>query len=218
MAPHTPRKYPGLQRDFFHVIDTPQKAYILGFVIADGAIGSDGRSWCIGILERDRPLLVAIQSALGGGHIRAKRTWSYGHYRMLAILEIASKPMVHDLAALGVTRNKTHRAVYPPIALQLERHLIRGLYDGDGWIGERQFMLLGTEALLQGVQSAVLRHTGCLLTAAEHRGWPRLTGSRRDRPALAWMYEGATLSLTRKQAAWQAYWAARPPLPLQPPE
>jgi hypothetical protein len=47
---------------------------------------------------------------------------------------MSSKKMVNDLANLGVTPNKTFTLQYPTINETLEKHFLRGYFDGDGCI------------------------------------------------------------------------------------
>ena len=80
---------------------------------------------------------------------------------MLRLL-LCGKKLIADLNALGVYHDKSRTAVYPSVLHELERHLVRSLWDGDGYIGRRQFELIGTPVLLDGVVHAVQRHTGCV--------------------------------------------------------
>src|SRR5690348_11964490 len=56
-----------LNRSFFKEIDLPEKAYALGFLIADGCVHSDGRgAITISVVESDLVILLAIRDAMGG--------------------------------------------------------------------------------------------------------------------------------------------------------
>ena len=67
-----------------------------------------------------------------------------GVERLQKSLNLGGRKLVSDLNALGVHANKTLTATFPAIRPDLERHLVRGLWDGDGWVGKRQFSLIGT--------------------------------------------------------------------------
>ena len=122
-------------------------------------------------------------------------------------LELHGTELVQHLSALGVSPNKTHTATLPPVPAHLESHLVRGLWDGDGWIGKRAFSLIGPDALLEGTADAVERHTGLPLRFSPDRQFKRIQGARADRLVLQWMYSGATLALPRKMEKYQTYWA-----------
>ena len=194
-------------RSFFASIDSPEKAYILGFIIADGSIHRNGKSISIAIKEEDVGLLSHIRSSIGSqSPITAKHcTKGYGDHT-LSVLNICGVELVKDLTSLGVFHDKTTTATYPPIPRELESHLVRGLIDGDGSITKRYFVLIGTGALISGVRNAVYQHTGCLLTQRTVNGHWRITGNRRDRSALVWIFKGATLALDRKRQVYQQFW------------
>src|SRR5271157_2927622 len=156
-----------LDRSFFRTIDTPEKAYILGFIAADGCIHQNGKSLSIAITESDVDHLYAIRDAIGCNneiHAKAKRSSGYSGGRPLVVLNLCGVELVRDLAALGILPNKVSHLCFPSIPSHLESHLARGLYDGDGHINDRHFYLVGTTDLISGVQSSIQLHTGCLLS------------------------------------------------------
>lgn len=194
-------------RSYFKNIDTPEKAYILGFIIADGCVRQDGRDMTIAIKEEDVDLLVAIRDAIGStAPIHTKHcTKGYGDHR-LSVLHVCGVELVRDLVNLGVLHNKTTTATYPPIPYELDSHLIRGLIDGDGSIQQRHFSFIGTEPLVDSVRDTIMQHTGCQLTKGMVNGHCRIVGYKRDRSALVWIFKGATLALKRKSDIYQRYW------------
>ena len=212
--PRSPKQWGGntirwqTNRDYFAEIDTPAKAYILGFVIADGHLSKKGLE--IMVKESDADLLSAIAAETGCDAPLRTMTNSYDGSRMKRIALYGVK-IVSDLNKLGVFHDKSTTATYPAIDPALESHLVRGIWDGDGYIGPRMFELIGTSALLDGVVAAVQRHTDCLLRrrmSGRNRAYHYAYGSRRDGPALKWMYSGATLALPRKQEkASSEYWS-----------
>lgn len=200
-------------RDFFEHIDTPAKAYVLGFVLADGTMHRDGRTVTIALKESDADHLRVIADLLDSDTpIRRKvGVKPDGSPRALAVLYLCGRKLVSDLDALGVRHGKSVTATYPRVAGHLERHLMRGLFDGDGYIGPRQFSLVGTDALVGGATAAVLRHTGRALQI--RRGWRGhlyAVGYRKDRDVLSWMYSDGAISLERKAEAFRLYWNQAP--------
>lgn len=198
-----------LNRAFFQTIDTPGKAYILGFIATDGCIHRNGKSLSIALMESDIDHLQTIRDALGGTNEIHVKTSSSGYQagHRLAVLNLSSVELVRDLATLGIFPNKTFNLRFPVIPSHLESHLIRGLFDGDGHINSRHFYLVGTPDLLIGVQIAIQRHTGCLLSyRMANDTHARLTGYRRDRAALAWMYDNPPIALKRKHEKYRTFW------------
>jgi hypothetical protein len=90
---------------------------------------------------------------------------------------------------------------------------VRGIWDGDGWIGKYQFELIGTPALLDGVVDAAERHTGCVMRrrmSGKEGHYHYAYGTRRDAAILHWMYSGATIALERKLEKFRTYWPEIP--------
>lgn len=215
--PRSPRQWGGntirwqTNRDFFAEIDTPAKAYILGFVIADGHV-QDGLKVSISVKESDAGLLRQIADELGCEAPLRPTTNSYDGSRSMRVY-LCGKKLVTDLAVLGVHHDKSATATWPLIPPELEGHLVRGLWDGDGYIGKGQFELIGTSALLDGVVAAAQRHTGCLLRrrmSGKDKAYHYAIGTRRDTPVLHWMYSGAGIALARKREKFELYWSQVP--------
>lgn len=123
----TIRKYT-LKTDFFKKIDSPEKAYILGFLYADGYNNPEKRE--ISIVQKigSEDILYKIKSVLNySGPIRSKGT-------KFLELRIACKEMTDDLSNLGCMKGKSLNLKYPNIPSHLNNHFIRGVFDGDGSI------------------------------------------------------------------------------------
>jgi hypothetical protein len=216
--PRSPRQSGGntirwkTNRDFFTQVDTPEKAYILGFLIADGHIRKDGSKVQVSVKEADAGLLEMIARETGCDAPLRPTTNHYDGSRMLR-LNLCGIKLVSDLNALGVRHDKSQTATWPEIPAELEGHLVRGLWDGDGYIGKGMFELIGTAALLDGVVAAAERHTGCSLRrrlSGRDSAYHYAYGTRRDTAVLHWMYSGATIALERKREKFGLYWSEIP--------
>ena len=216
--PRSPRQSGGnttrwqTDRDYFAAIDTPAKAYILGFLIADGHIRKAGYKVEVSVKEPDASLLGAIARELGCDAPFGSMTNHYDGSPMRR-LYLCGQKLVTDLNNLGVYHDKSKTATYPAIDPALEGHLVRGLWDGDGYIGRAQFELIGTPALLDGVVAAAERHTGCSLRrrlGGRDRRYHYAYGTRRDTAVMHWMYSGADIALERKREKFLMYWPETP--------
>ena len=123
----------------FATIDTPEKAYWLGLLIADGYV-SDTRpdsQPIVGIQLVDKELLEKFRQFLGVKspllHIGKKTETCQTMYR----LAIHSKRMATDLAKYGVVPRKSNLTFLPILSHHLMSHMIRGICDGDGTISHR---------------------------------------------------------------------------------
>lgn len=118
-------------KNFFENIDTEEKAYWLGFIAADGNIRKDFHKLRIELNIQDKQHLEKFRSAIQGNMpikewIRLKNHSCY--------IEINSVKMCKDLFQYGITPNKSLslRIDFEKIPQELQHHLIRGYFDGDG--------------------------------------------------------------------------------------
>lgn len=116
--------------NFFKVIDTEEKAYIFGLVLSDGWVA--GKILGFTFQETDLDVLEKVKTSLKSNH---KISYKFYDYRKPQYtLSISSKEIADDLKALGITNNKSFDAYIPfdKIDPSLIRHVMRGIFDGDG--------------------------------------------------------------------------------------
>ena len=139
------RKYV-LDEHFFDEIDTPNKAYILGFLYADGCNSKTTNTITLGLNIKDKDILEKIQNAIGTNRplqesIYVKNTPHNSEKfveRHMVILSLSSKYMSDTVEKWGLIPRKTFDLVFPDfLAEDLYSHLIRGYLDGDGWVSLR---------------------------------------------------------------------------------
>lgn len=141
-----------LNSNFFKKIDTKEKAYVLGYWVADGYISKyiDNR-YVIGFSSNDIDLLENIRTCFcdfSGIHI-SKNGKNY-QYR------IYDYSLYNQLQKLGFDNKKSYTAIYPKIPKKFNFHFIRGVLDGDGciYISKQKWLTLefsGTEELLSEI-------------------------------------------------------------------
>jgi uncharacterized protein YerC len=128
----------------FKAIDTPDKAYWLGFINADGSIlgvnpGTLRLQVCLA--RKDREHLVKLRSFLG----TEREIWDYeaktigGVVRPYSRLICQERPVVVDLARLGILPNKTGKETPWDGPVGLMPHYWRGLVDGDGSVPGKSY-------------------------------------------------------------------------------
>lgn len=123
-------------QNYFENIDTPQKAYLLGFIATDGCIHKPKQEkqdiLRICIQENDKEILDLFKKELDTNKpIKLEERTATKHY---VSLEISSQKIVDDIRALGIDYAKTYKCVIPNISKELFPHFIRGYFDGDGSI------------------------------------------------------------------------------------
>lgn len=124
--------------DYFLKIDSKKKAYILGLLITDGWLGTDGT---VGFSSVDRFLTELIASEITWGH--GVTIIPSGHRRILGrtcntktAYQFAVKDsfLIESLNRWGLQVEKTGNEILPAVSDALESHLLRGILDGDGCI------------------------------------------------------------------------------------
>lgn len=127
-----------IDKDFFKEIDTEEKAYILGFFCADGAI-SNKKTFSVRIGLKDINLLLAIRKALKSNHAISIIAVSHGFLKkdgttsLACNLSITCPQIVSDIKNHNIPVDKTHELIFPSdIPPNLIKHFIRGYFDGDG--------------------------------------------------------------------------------------
>jgi hypothetical protein len=122
--------------DYFNVIDTPEKAYWLGFLMADGSISKNGYYCALSLATKDKDHLNKFAEIFNlpvhDGKRFDKRT---NHTYYWSTVTITNKYVVDTLINLGMCNNKTYRLetdLFINIPNEIKRDFIRGYFDGDG--------------------------------------------------------------------------------------
>lgn len=131
-------KISNCNEDYFEKIDNPNKAYLLGFITADGAITGkkdrDPGTCSIEIRDKDCDLLLFAQK-----EINPSATIIDCYYKNKRNKKISfnSKKICRDLSKYGIIKNKSKIIKEVPINFipkELLPYYFRGLIDGDGCI------------------------------------------------------------------------------------
>lgn len=204
-----------VEHGFFSALDSPNKAYLVGFIFADGnlRISKGNYALRISLHPKDLVLLEKIRDLLSPT-VKIRKT-SMG----LVSLEITSKQLFLDLGEIGVYPNKTYLDVVPKIPPRLYCHYLRGLFDGDGTVWQasktKQAMVSITNSVT--ICYDVLQQTRKFLsvggsyevrvgkTGHEHGRWT-LGGINQIRSFASWVYSDLTsLYLERKYMRFREY-------------
>lgn len=137
-----PRRTRMLNEDYFKTINTQEKAYLLGFIAADGCVSITSKTnprpnrLQVNISNKDRVVLELLKNELEcdyeiKDYIPHESTFSDN---MMSSLIINSIKLCDDLAKYGIVENKTGFEKLPKLPEKMYRHFIRGFLDGDGYI------------------------------------------------------------------------------------
>lgn len=128
-----------VNEDFFKCINTEEKAYILGFLCADGHIEKDRLTITVSIKDKD--ILEKIRYAMHSSHpikeVQRTNPYKKTNRETLTLVElmIGSVELVKPLFNMGLTTNKTYTLngdILKYIPKYLMRDFLRGYFDGDG--------------------------------------------------------------------------------------
>lgn len=142
------KEYPNIKfkpfvknKDYFDIIDSHTKAYILGFICADGALVSNNNgtiTLTITIKYDDKDILNVIKSELESNHklldIKRKSSYNSDKYIHHIRLALSDKKVVSDLMKHGITQRKslTMENIIENIPYEFRDSFIVGYFDGDG--------------------------------------------------------------------------------------
>lgn len=147
------RKY-NINLSYFNIINSEKKAYILGFLYADGYNQETKNQVRLTLHEQDIDILYKIKEELSYNDkplFKIEKNNSIYYDLSINSLEISK-----DLAKLGCVQKKTFKLTFPDfLDKELEKHFIRGYFDGDGSISigkETQISVTGTLSLISSIQ------------------------------------------------------------------
>lgn len=127
------RKYP-INEKFFEFIDTKDKAYVLGILLADGHRCKNVKQIRLKIQEQDREILDKIKLVLDYDKPLNFEKRSNPNHQNTYSLIICNSNICDDLEKYGIVKNKTFDITIPNINDEYFIDLFRGYFDGDGWI------------------------------------------------------------------------------------
>jgi hypothetical protein len=119
--------------NYFENIDSEDKAYFLGLIYADGCIINDSKNFryrlVLKLHKKDTHILEDLINCIESEN----SVWTHGKRDMCEV-GFSGKKIINDLELIGLIQNKTFKLEYPTIRENLERHFLRGYFDGDGCI------------------------------------------------------------------------------------
>lgn len=205
------RRY-ALNEHYFDFINTPNKAYILGLLYADGCNYLSHNSITLSLQEEDLPILELIKKELNyEGPIRfVEKHKNNSKHKNQYILCINDEYMSKQLERLGMVNAKSLKLLWPTfLSEDLIPHFVRGYFDGDGcvWYDNKrnkcETQICGTIDFCKNL-SAVLSNMSCKNSIKHPKQCNenivvlQTKGNRSSFKILSWMYKDADLKLDRK--------------------
>lgn len=134
------RKY-SIDETFFENINSEEKAYIFGFICADGHIDFKRKCITIDLAEKDIEVLHKIKEVMKSSQpittSYRENPYLLSERKILTMkrLQLNSVKLVEQLSKLGIENNKTYTLsskVLNNIPDRFVRDFLRGYFDGDG--------------------------------------------------------------------------------------
>ena len=192
----------------FEKIDTEEKAYWLGFLYADGSVGSKEDKLELGLAEKDLKHIEKFKTFMNINNKISYREKTKS-YRM----SFRSAKCKQDLINKGCVPKKSLILNFPnenQVPKYLIRHFIRGYFDGDGWFTntEKCFQLgiIGTENFINGFLDSIenIDKKNKIFDVHREDGAKRYVfGAYNDvLNFLNWIYKDSNIYLDRKYASY----------------
>lgn len=219
------RKY-AVNETYFDEIDTPNKAYILGFLYADGCNYPDKCTISISLQEEDRDILEKIRSEIGSEKPLEFIDYTNKHdggytYKNQYRLAIFNRHMCETLESIGMMPNKSLKLQFPNLKPELYSHFIRGYFDGDGCICQHKvsdkyqpvkLSIVSTEDFCKMLVEISKKYVGIKTNYYDAGCRNGITKSfaignqNSVKKFLDWMYQDADLFLKRKHDKYLTYY------------
>ena len=159
------------REDYFNKIDNPNKAYLLGFITADGSIIGKYSSNCA--IEVHNDDMALIEFARKEINPTATITECIGDKKNNCRINFSSKQMCDDLIKYGIVPNKSKIISKVPEELippKLLKFYFRGLIDGDGCIHKDGHISIysGSYDFIVNVQQCLIKLLGVSCLSIYH--------------------------------------------------
>lgn len=204
--------------NYFEDIDSPAKAYWLGFLYADGNISRNVINITLSI--KDKKHLEKFQKAISANNttIHELEVNNYGKIYKTARFWIGDKKMAQDLCDKGCVPNKSLILDFPynSVPENLYSHFIRGYMDGDGCIGWNpsykgkheafRLSIIGTKNFLSAIKKILCKENIVLSSKGQNFEF-HIGGNKQLIPILNYIYKDSydEIELTRKREKYNEF-------------
>lgn len=218
--PDTKRRKYNLDEHFFDDINTPEKAYVLGFIAADGNNSPNGRCVKICISDLDEELLEKIQKVAHNESpikkvSREKCRKQGKNVTDAVVLAFNSKYLSGKIAEKGIVPNKSKILKFPNNEIilndDLYSHYIRGYFDGDGSIYKSgngsAIKIMSSNLFIEGLDKYLLDKNiiGKIHPVTSYTYEYYVNYQEEVFKFLNYIYKDATIYLNRKYERYQKF-------------
>lgn len=217
-----------LDEHIFDIIDSEEKAYWLGFLMADGYNHESKCCVALRLQSADKEILEKFKIFLKTDvpiHTFTRVTNINHLVRSYCEVCVCSPYFSEQLARLGCVQGKTYSLQFPSIPEYLHNHFIRGFFDGDGCLSVKdrlnrrkcngesmvyQFTITGLHGMLTHIQNILVNNTGIAKLPLKERSITfiktlRYGGRNVVTSIMNYLYKDATIYLQRKHDLYLKY-------------
>lgn len=203
------RKY-SFNKNIFKTINNSEKAYWLGFLMADGYISKHGI--CLTLKDGDEDHIRKFKAFLGAENPLYRIT------KKRSTLNISSVSLPGDLKKYGLIQRKTGKEIIKNIPGKYVSHFIRGYFDGDGCISmfndnplsisvsfasASHFLLSQIKRILQ--QNYIIKNPSIIKHNTANCWYLTAAGANQVGKFIDYLYKDATVCLERKLEVYFEY-------------
>ena len=185
--------------DYFENIDSSNKAYWFGFLLADGCV----RKYCCTLALNDKDVLhlQKLKICLNGNmDIKFRKN------RSSCSITMHSKKFVEDLSKLGCVKNKTKYGFlnFEPFK-QYKYDFLRGYIDGNGSIDKKRYRIIITIPTYEIANEIVKNFKEYYPILKNHETYYVVSFERRKTYFDFWnkLYKNAEMFLDRKKLLYE---------------
>lgn len=207
-----------LNSKFFSVIDSEEKAYWLGFLYADGYLKKDKPVIELSLKSSDKEHLLKFLNSIESDSKIYDRSIKLNKKQYPSSRVCLYNRELHsNLESLGCMNNKSKILRYPTfLNKDMERHFIRGFFDGDGSITlesnsldrvSRVRIFSGSEVFIKELSARLNRYLDIDINYVWDRTCFALVYGRKEEKikVLDYMYKECNIYLDRKYTMYKNY-------------
>lgn len=213
--------------NFFDSINTEEKAYILGFLYADGNnyVKNNNYEVSIKLQLEDLSILEKMRDLISPDS-QVKKVFDKSTYKFYYLFKINSKVLSQQLSNLGCVPAKSLILQFPSwIDLSLQHHFIRGYFDGDGSLYSKKpnktnyvnwgWQITSTQQFCETVKDIIQELDVHCSQSLSRPKTNKITttlsvgGNLQVKKVLDWLYQDATIYLPRKFDKYQEFIQSR---------
>lgn len=203
-----------INENFFEEINTEEKAYLLGFLLADGYLLKSQWQIKLEIHKEDSYILEKFNNLV---YNETRPMPQFGNCVRLAIY---NKKMYADLEKLGLHQAKSLTVSMPETGLipkELMHHFVRGIFDGDGCIyhtvrdckrKKGYFQITGSKNVIESLVKIFADITGNLVKMYQpknNNAWEfRYVSPGHISLIYDYLYKDASIFLSRKKEKFKS--------------